>query len=446
MFSITIPYNNRYHQYSAITILRYLCLKMLLLAIPLLIIFPYLVHFALRPDPVKIAGIYSVRGTWYHLKFYLMRFIIARRQKKQKSVESENLMNSQFGGDGGERNIEKMETKHELPKDFAADAVFFDASNSDGWYFTLGTAQRPNDIINLFFILRIPNVGTLVNEELLTNTNSINVSNKEWRTASGFVVTCIKPMEEWRVQFKGQLTKSPGRRIFAKIGVDPLPENLERIDAEFDLKWTNHGDYFDFDKMVSPTAIAHSLAIEPWSRQLFEKMRASHQTHYEQFGYLKGTYRIGEKKFDNIRMTSMRDHTIAGYRRWKDIRRYIMMIYHLEDGTCIHTSVISMPEVVFSHLEFGYIVTPSGETKPVDRVHFSLYNHGEDKKFPEKFHYSFDVGSEKYEVDVFLKDVVSFKMGLDLACQVNEGMAEFVVDGNRKGWGFAEVEYRIDPY
>lgn len=48
-----------------------------------------------------------------------MKFIIGHRQKKQKKAmeskpESENLMNSQWGGDGGERDINEMEKKHEL--------------------------------------------------------------------------------------------------------------------------------------------------------------------------------------------------------------------------------------------------------------------------------------------------------------------------------------------
>lgn len=42
----------------------------------------------------------------------------------------------------------------------------------------------------------------------------------------------------------------------------------------------------------------------------------------------------------------------------KIIFSYIMIIYHLEDGTCIHTSVISMPETVFTQLQFGYVITP----------------------------------------------------------------------------------------
>ena len=131
-----------------------------------------------------------------------------------------------------------------------------------------------------------------------------------------------------------------------------------------------------------------------------------------------------------------------------------------------------MPETVFTQLEFGYIITPwaylfyivlrlgffSDKRKiAVDRVHFQLPHHGEDKNFPKEFAYSFDAGELHYDVEVSICflikkvfqvkviQVESFKMGLDLATQVNEQMCEYVANGI-KGRGFAEVEYRIEPY
>lgn len=87
-------------------------------------------------------------------------------------TQKSDLMQSQFGGDG-KRSEEDLESKHQLPSDKprAAEAVFFDAANADGWYFTLGTSQRHKDIINLFFILRVPGIGTIVNPELDYDTN-----------------------------------------------------------------------------------------------------------------------------------------------------------------------------------------------------------------------------------------------------------------------------------
>ncbi|CAD6190338.1 unnamed protein product [Caenorhabditis auriculariae] len=426
---------------------------MLFLAAFLVFIF-FAIRFFLQRDPVKIVGIYSQPGKWYTLKFKLMRAIIAYRQRKQKkskeSTSKEDLMTSQWGGDGGERPPHEMEKKHDLPlsKPRAADAVFLNASSREGFYFILGTAQRHDNIINLFLVLRVPGVGTFVNKEMFSNTNVKSVhspGNNEWRTESGFVLACDEPMKRWRASYNGPLYAPKGKKNFTATGAEPEPTDLEPIDAKFDFTWTNFGECFDFDRQVSPTAIAHSLAIEPWSRPLFDKMRASHQTHYEQFGFLTGNLKLGYEEYHGLRMTSMRDHTITGYRNWSDLRRYIMMVYHLEDGTCIHTSVVSMPETVFTSLEFGYVVLPDQKVVPVDRVHFSLANHGEDRHFPDAFHYSFEAASHTYNVDVKIVETVSFKMGLDLTAQVNENMAEFVVNGVR-GWGTAECEYRIQPY
>uniref|UniRef100_A0AC34PZA8 Uncharacterized protein n=1 Tax=Panagrolaimus sp. JU765 TaxID=591449 RepID=A0AC34PZA8_9BILA len=382
-----------------------------------------------------------------------MKAIIAKRQQKakleEKSEASEDLLNGEFGGNACK--IDALEKKQILPKDNerAGDCVFFDASNSKGWWLTLGMAQRQKDIINLFFILKVPGLGTFVNEELPTTSNVEAVkSDVEYRTKSGFCIRCIEPMRKWHISFNGFLV--PGQACqpnVQKIGEDSeLDSTVKRIPASFDLTWTNYGDYFDFDAECSPESIGRSIALEPWSREMFQKLKSTHQKHYEQFGNLTGIFNIAEYKTpENVKMMSMRDHTITKYRNWSEIRRYIMIIYHLEDGTCIHTSIISMPETVFTHLQFGYVITPDLRKVPVDFINLHLSNIGENKTFPKSFKYSFRAGSLNYNVEVEVKDMVRFKMGLDLKCYVEENMCVFKANGI-PGYGFAEVEYRIDPY
>ena len=89
-------------------------------------------------------------------------------------------------------------------------------------------------------------------------------------------------MVRWRLSYNGPLVKSRGERIHTKVGPDEMPDGEEFIPASFDLVWTNFGEAFDFDIDVSPTSIAHSLAIEPWSKALFKTLQESHQMHYEQ--------------------------------------------------------------------------------------------------------------------------------------------------------------------
>ncbi|KAH7731928.1 Protein C05D2.8 [Aphelenchoides avenae] len=297
-------------------------------------------------------------------------------------------------------------------------------------------AQRPNDTINLFFVIKVPGVGTFVNEQLPVTSNVKSVpSDVYYETESGFRVHCVHPMQEWQLSFRGNLVASEHCHPDLKaIGEGRKVDGAQVIPASFELKWSNYAE-----------AVSRSLAREPWSRELFKKLKETHQSHYEQFGHLQGRFEIGEHSFDDVKMVSMRDHTITKYRNWSQIRRYIMLVYHLEDGTCINTSLVSMPDAVFSHLEFGYIITADKKKIAVDHININLYELGENKNFPRQFEYTFTAGPYFYTVKVNAKEVVSFKMGLDLACYVQEHMCEFRANG-LKGWGFAEVEYRISPY
>ncbi|KAF8372220.1 hypothetical protein PRIPAC_78649 [Pristionchus pacificus] len=413
----------------------------------------YALYYTLLPDPEKVLQVYSQPGKWYWLKFQLIRFLIARKQSKtaNETDKVDDLMNTEFGG-AGFRSIENLESKHTFPadKESPAEAVFFDASNKDGYYFTIGTAQRKDNIINLFSLLRIPGKGTFMAPEMLWNTNvESTTSSTEWATKSGWRVKNIEPMKKWSISYDGNMVRATGRRVFTTVGPES-EENLkgmEQIPATIDFTWTNFGDHYDFDRSISPTAIAHSLAKERWSRELFQKLKDSHQAHYEQFGFIEGSFTIGGEKTENVRMTSMRDHTITAYRNWSDLRRYIMMIYHLDDGTCIHTSLISMPETVFTQLEFGYVVTPDGKTHAVDRIHLNLADVGEVKgEFPQHFNYSFEAGALKYDVKITIIETVSLKLGEKLETYIDENMVTVETGNGLKGRGFIEAEYRIAPY
>ncbi|KAK0408544.1 hypothetical protein QR680_004016 [Steinernema hermaphroditum] len=358
--------------------------------VPLLllsVVFGAFVFFLFRPDPPRLLGVYSKPGTFFYFKFLLAKFAIERRRRTSKSSSlNANLDEQQWGGDGC-RNPREMEAKQSVRSD------------------------------------------------------------SHYKTACGFDVFCVDAMKRWRIRFEG--TVVPDRKDAVDIdspGGREIPEEIEgELPASFDFEWTNFGEHFDFDLECSSEAIARSLAIEPWSKKMFECLKQSHQVHYEQFGFLQGQITIGDKVFENIRLTSMRDHTITAYRSWSDLRRYIMLIFHLEDGTCIHTSIISMPEVVFSHLEFGYVILPDKTKLPVDRINLSLANLGEDKKFPKAFGYSFEAGGRHFDCRVRVIETTTFRMGLEQRCFVAENMCKFEVNG-LKGFGFAECEYRIAPY
>ncbi|KAI6202197.1 hypothetical protein M3Y96_00922900 [Aphelenchoides besseyi] len=401
----------------------------------------------------KLYGVYSQPSVWFWMKFHVARLMIRlqrRRKEKSNDMFSGNVFRMSKVDRMKRLPVSLMENRHQLPTDlaFAGDCIFFNGSNSFGYYFTFGFAQRQNSIANLFCVLKVPGKGTFVNEELLNNSNVKTCSTtKEYRTKSGFRVVCEKPMERWRIRFDGMFADAKDlQQNLKKTGPEDQPAGIKQFRTSFEFEWNAKGDFFNFETDVSCDLIARSLALETWSRELFAKLESKHQIHYEQFGELNGSLRIDDQDFD-VQLTSMRDHTIAPYRRWTDLRRYVIAMFYLEDGTCVNTSVVSMPEAVFSQLQFGYIITANGSKVPICELDLQLPFIGENKQFPDKFYYQFKTENDRqvHHVDVRVNERLAFKMGLDLGCYIEELMCEFEVNG-QKGYGFCEVEYRIQPY
>ncbi|CAD5222808.1 unnamed protein product [Bursaphelenchus xylophilus] len=345
-----------------------------------------------------------------------------------------------------------LERKQRLPEgpntNRAGDCVFFNGSCRDGCYLALGFAQRPGAIANIFFVLHIPGKGTFVNEDLLSTSNLKTIPNDhEYVSESGFKISCLRPMEMWRIEFNGSLVNTKYlKQDLTKPGEGKKPQDYEAIDTKFELDWTAKGDHFDFDTDISVDLISRSLAIEPWSRTAFKNLQSRHNIHYEQFGSLRGSVFLnGDERV--LSLVGLRDHTVAPYRNWSEIRRYVMIMFALEDGTCVNTSCISMPEQVFSHLQFGYVIHPDGSKTVINKLNLHLAYIGENKQFPDEFHYTFET-DDHYKlqvVNVVVKERVAFKMGLDLNNYLEELLCEFSLNGV-KGTGFCEINYRISPY
>ncbi|CAD5217175.1 unnamed protein product [Bursaphelenchus okinawaensis] len=346
--------------------------------------------------------------------------------------------------------VDVLERKQKLPEEFpkAGDCVFFNGSNRDGYYITLGFAQRQNNIANIFFVLHIPNKGTFVNQDLLSSSNLTTIPNElDYKSESGFTISCLRPMELWKISFDGSLVSTKYLNYdLTKAGKEEVPKDFEAIDCKFELTWIARGEHFDFDNDISTDLISRSLAIEEWSKGTFQKLEKHRNIHYEQFGQLKGQIALNDEKYD-LNMEGLRDHSITSYRNWSELRRYVMIMFVLEDGTKVNTTCVSMPEQVFSHLQFGFVVHPDGSKSVINELNLHLAYIGENKDFPDEFHYTFDTNDhyKLHLVNVVVKNRVSFKMGLDLTNYIQELMCEFSLNGV-KGTGFCEINYRIDSY
>ena len=97
----------------------------------------------------------------------------------------------------------------------------------------------------------------------------------------------------------------------------PYSPNHRLIDA----KYTSKFPHFDFDSEMDPWTVARVMSREPWSREYFDRLKAAHQNHYEQFGDVTGDIEIDDVKHP-LNVQVMKDHTHGSIRDWKLLHRY----------------------------------------------------------------------------------------------------------------------------
>jgi len=258
----------------------------------------------------------------------------------------------------------------------AIDAVYFQGGNEDGAYFVTALARRPHHVCNSFVFLRVPEEGLLMFPRL---PDSTCYGTEDEFGAEGLKLEPIIPMKKWKISYRGQLKRA---------------NTNELVDVEMDLAWTSNWKYFDFDTDMSSTALSRSIAREPWSREYFDILKESHQTHYEQMGLCDGTVTIGGKEYP-FHVQSMRDHSYGNKREWKLLHRYGFHTFALKDGTRINIGMVSQP-CTSSVLELGYVYLPDGRLFPVDECGFNLWNFGENGRPPTDYSFSFKAGNNQF--------------------------------------------------
>ena len=104
----------------------------------------------------------------------------------------------------------------------------------------------------------------------------------------------VEPMKKWRVRFQGDM-------VLAKPDPDTSAEPKVygvNIDAEYNSDF----EYFDFDSDMDPWTVSRAMSKEPWSREYFDGLKKAHQSHYEQFGFVSGTYSLDGAEPNNFKV------------------------------------------------------------------------------------------------------------------------------------------------
>lgn len=380
--------------------------------------------------PVKFAGVYTQPGRYYWIKvvaFYLLMKIRKWKDARDKSkLKDHTNMDTYDSGYGtkSKNSPEEMDKVQPLSTHYQAiDAVYFNGANKDGFCIVTATARRPHGVINGFFIMTIPGVGTLVTPRF-PDSLLFGGTDKVFE-AEGLRFEPIVPMKHWKLNYSGEL----------KLADDAS----KRFKVEFEADWKTTLPYFDYDTMIPPWTMARAIAKEPWSREYFEMLKAAHQTHYEQHGNITGTIKVGDKsyKFD---IPSMRDHSYGFKREWKLLHRYMMHAFSTEDGRRFDTINVCQP-LTSSHLELGYIYEKDGSLHPVEWLDLPLWNHGENGTLPSDYGFTFKANGKVHYVQVQVLHTIDFHIGWEWEAKITERHCRFVVDGV-EGYGVSECHYR----
>lgn len=158
-----------------------------------------------------LLAIYRQQSKFYYLKVAVMLFLQRIRPRKKGSptdidcrqaLSSHPLVNVAWFG-WGVLFLMLVYFK-------AIDAVYFNGSNPRGDILAIGTAQRKNQRVDGFCLLRVPEFSnqTLVNTRFpdcwLEQTLSESESITSW-SVEGINVTPVTPMTSWKLSYNGKM-------------------------------------------------------------------------------------------------------------------------------------------------------------------------------------------------------------------------------------------------
>ncbi|GAB0086204.1 hypothetical protein DMENIID0001_002090 [Sergentomyia squamirostris] len=384
----------------------------------------YLYYKNHRPRNI-ISGVYWQDGKFSTLKFAAIAILLQiRKHSKICSIKIKRFFDKDFES----TNLDDLDQAQPLSwHKNAIDAVYFNGSSKDQQVLMCGLARRKNNLVNGFLYLRVPQFSDrfLLSPKLPDTCLYQTESDGNQFKAEGLHLKPMVPMKSWKIIYKGKMqfdaTKS------------------ETFDVELNANFTTTLPVFNYDNDMHYSGAAKAMSRELWSREYFDNLKTFHQTHYEQYGDVKGYVIIEDEKYD-ISVNSVRDHSFGLQRDWKIFHRYVMHFFTLEDGTRITIGVISIP-VNFSSIFVGFVTEKDGKNYPVKECNFKLYQHGEHGNPPKNYAFSFETELKTYIVNVRVYMTQEFFIGLERESKVIELLSQFTVNGV-KGWGAAEWQYR----
>ncbi|KAK9695154.1 hypothetical protein QE152_g33049 [Popillia japonica] len=372
------------------------------------------------PKP-PIFNIYQRPTRTYWLKVAFMYVILKLRQIKN------NIREERLRAEGKNKYV-TLDGPQKLSSDEkAVDAVFFNGANGKGDHFIIATARRKNRLIDGFVYLKLHDSKLgLLESPKLPSTELYQTTEKQAFEAEGISISVVEPMKCWKIKYNGKMKSRDDR--------------VKMYDVTVEAEFTSDQPCFNVDTDMDPLLTAKATALEPWSREYFQTLQKIHQTHYEQYGNIRGSAIINGVQYP-IDVNVLRDHSVGHKREWRNFHRYALHFINVENGDRLTVGVISTP-ISFSHFTMGFAYSAKErKVYPLSSCDLLLHQHGESGDPPLDYGFTVKAGSNTYVIKVHITDSPHFYISKDWEAKIYERLCRYTVN-NLKGWGAVEWQYR----
>ncbi|XP_065363801.1 uncharacterized protein LOC135957067 [Calliphora vicina] len=385
-----------------------------------------LVFLILRHRSSLIFGIYPRKSLFYHLKYVIALIVLKRLRhrfysKTEKHTEEVML------------ELDKPQTLSDNPKSY--DVVSFMAANAKGQKLMVSLERRRRGVNRAALYLWLPEYGLLSSPNLpdmLYFTTDGEKESEEFK-GNGFHIYPKEAMKLWCIKYEGEL----------KLASEENQVNLLKV--KLDLEFHSETSHFDYNRDLSPSVIADSIAREAWNESFYMMLKSvdtilEKRTHYEQSGVISGDIKVADK-LTALKMNGFRDHSFGTERCLSTINRYVYFALFLEDGTSMVVGNLSQPSFFLSSLKVGYICCKNGIYQPITKCNFELYSYGEKGTPPKHQNFIVHTDKAKYFVQIKQEDSALRYVGGNWESKVFNQFVSCTVNGVQ-GQGITEYLYR----
>ncbi|XP_041376866.1 putative phosphoenolpyruvate synthase [Gigantopelta aegis] len=376
---------------------------------------------------------YKLPGRTYWIKRVIFYIVLKKRKRQQDRSENKDSpgVSSNRGYGLGVTDPDVLEPPQQLKNHpFAIDGKFFAGYGADDTRVVFRLARRPDRRAEIWMYLDLPGIGPL-QHPVHPDTDLCNVDGEKF-SAGGLTFEMLQPMLRWKVSYSGQL------RVGLCNDIKNKPDKF--VHVSLSLIWTAFSGPFNFDTDVHPAALSDAIAREDWNKEYFHKLKSLHQTHYEQWGELRGTISVEGYEDRPIYIKTVTDHSF-GTRDWRAFRRYIVHFIYVESGLVAQIAVVS--HETMSHLKVGYLFYPNGDLVSVSNVSLNMWEVGEDGQPPKDYTFSFVAGGKEFSVHVQGGVTPVWYHQEDRGGKVMQMFCKFTING-KAGRGSTEFFYRND--